>query len=98
MSAVTPLLHFTILLLEEEPVEKTNDDFQIIIGAVTEEGPMAELVPYAKQQHITSDHEHMAQYVLRRIVAIKQHVFKVGDKFHVRVRFQDTVPGLKVVK
>lgn len=97
MSSVTPLLHFTILLLEEEPVDKTPDDFQIVVAHLMEDGPSVELIPYSKQQHATFDHELVAQYVLRRVATLGR-VYKAGDKFHVRVRFSDTHPPLEVVK
>jgi len=87
---IEPLLHFTIVVLDKEPVDKTPDDFQIVVLEVTDKGPDVHLFPYVRNASATFDHELLTQLVIRRIAASGKHVFKVGEKFHVRMRFNDT--------
>ena len=87
---IQPLLHFTIVVLDKEPVDKTPDDFQIVVAEVTDNGPDVHLFPYTRQVSATFDHELLTQLVLRRMAMSDKHVFKVGEKFHIRMRFNDT--------
>jgi|JI8StandDraft_1071087.scaffolds.fasta_scaffold00954_9 hypothetical protein len=87
---IQPLLHFTIVVLDKEPVDKTPDDFQIVVAEITDKGPDVHLFPYTRKATATFDHELLTQIVLRRLAMANKRTFAVGDKFHVRIRFNES--------